>query len=34
MKKFEMPEIEILKIDVQDVIAQSGGGREDETPLA
>ena len=35
MKKFEMPEIEILKLSVEDVMAASGDeGREDEFPLA
>lgn len=32
MKKFETPEIEISKFDVEDVITTSG--REDELPIA
>lgn len=33
MKKFETPEIEISKFDVEDVITTSGEGREDELPI-
>ena len=32
MKFFEIPEIEIVKFAVEDVITASGEGREDELP--